>query len=352
MPDGPGGWGLPARTSGGGSDSLGGVLREFHVPWPACNQDAARQAADAWTALADGIEDVLTACNNMVASITVNNAGAAIDAFAAKWQQYGGKTGSLTLTIGACRALAKACNDFADQVSEVKAQIEHKAEELVAAVVGAAIALIFTWGASVAVAEAAGVQVAAWVTALMDTLDIEATGISGVLEDAVGSISSAAVPAASSAAEGFTANAVRGTFAAMFTEEFDTSLNAANGEPQPSTSDLISDIKDDVAVSTLLGVLAEAAPTVVSKAIAPPVVVMQAYNEALDFSPQLAGIIMSSARVTELLDTPAGKAFVASGGIAALNTKGILDETGTTAKSVETSLEALLNQMTSTGGGE
>lgn len=113
MPDGPGGWGLHNNTTGGtgGGGGIGGVLREFHVPWPACNQDAARQAADAWNALADGIDDINSDCNNMVNSITANNSGKAIDAFAEKWQQYG-KNGSLTLSSEACRALAKACDDW------------------------------------------------------------------------------------------------------------------------------------------------------------------------------------------------------------------------------------------------
>ena len=85
MPDGPGGWGInkPNTTPDTGRSGIGGVLREFHVPWPACNQDAARQAADAWSALAAALEDINAECNNLVASITINNSGQAIDAFAA-----------------------------------------------------------------------------------------------------------------------------------------------------------------------------------------------------------------------------------------------------------------------------
>ena len=73
-------------------------------------------------------------------------------------------------------------------------------------------------------------------------------------------------------------------------------------------------------------------------------------NEVPDFSPQVAGAIMSSAKIAELLDTPAGKALAATGGIAALHAQGILDETEVTAKSVESSLEGILNQMTAEGG--
>jgi len=342
MPDGPGGWGLPQRTSGSGS--LGGILREFHVPWPACNQDAARAAADAWTALADGIEDVLTGCNNMVASITVNNAGAAIDAFAAKWQQYGGKAGSLTLTIEACRALAKACNDFADQVSEVKTQIEHKAEELAGAVAISAALLIFSFGTSVAVAEAAADVVVAWVAALMVSLSEDAASISVALADALGLAGPAVASVAGATVEGAAGGLVRGSFIAMFNETFDVTLDAANGEPQPTRGEMVGDAVQDVGTTMLLGILGEAVPAVAG---APAEV--QAFNEALD-NPLLANAILSSAKIAELLGTPAGKAFVASGGIAALRAKGILDETGTTAKSVETSLEAALNALTPSEG--
>jgi hypothetical protein len=50
-----------------------------------------------------------------------------------------------------------------------------------------------------------------------------------------------------------------------------------------------------------------------------------------------------------LLDTPVGKAFVASGGIAAMNAKGALDETETAAKSVEDALEAAITKVSESG---
>ena len=142
----------PSSDTGGGGFS--GILQEFHIPWPACNQDAARQAANAWIALADGIDGINTECDSLVTSITAGNSGQAIDAFSAYWQKYGGESGVLPLSSEACRSLAKACNDFADKVSEVKTEIEHKAEELAAAVAVSAALLIFSFGTSVAVAEA------------------------------------------------------------------------------------------------------------------------------------------------------------------------------------------------------
>jgi hypothetical protein len=344
MPDGPGGWGLPQRSSQGGS-GLGGVLREFHVPWPACNQDAARQAADAWTTLANAVDEISAACGQMVASIAANNSGKAIDAFAASWQTYGGKTGTLTLSAEACRAIAKACNSLADQVSEVKTEIEHKAEELVAAVAAAAIALIFTWGASVMVAEATGVEVAAWVTSLMATLSEQVGAISITLADAIGMSAPAVGAISGAAAEGAAANAVRGTFAAAFNEIFDTTLNAANGEPQKSIVELAGETGHEIVTSALVGIIAEAVPMTAKSVTSPGIV-----NEVPDFSPQVASAIMSSAEIAELLDTPAGKAVAATGGVTALHSQGMLDETETTAKTVESSIEGILNQITTEGG--
>jgi len=344
MPDGPGGWGLPNQDHQSG-EGFAGILQEFHVPWPACNQDAARQAADAWSTLAEAVDEINAACGQTVASIAANNSGKAIDAFAANWQKYGGKTGSLTLSAEACRAIAKACNDFADQVSEVKTEIEHKAEELAAAVVAAGIALIFTWGASLLVSEAAGAAFTAWVTSIMATLSEQAAAVSLTLAEAIG-VAGPAVGAISGAVgEGIGAGVVRGTFAAAFNQIFDATLNAANGEPQPSGSDLKTEIKNEVVSTVLLGVIAEAVPTTATSVMSPGVV-----NEVPNFSPQVASAIMSSAKIAELLDTPAGKAVAASGGVAALHEQGVLDETEVTAKSVESSLEGILNQMTSEGG--
>ncbi|WP_034267177.1 hypothetical protein [Actinospica robiniae] len=350
MPDGPGGWGIttPDTTPISGGSGVGGILREFHVPWPACNQDAARQAADAWTALADELDDISTDCNNLVASITTNNSGTAIDAFAAKWQQYGGKTGSIPLTSQACRALAKACDEFADQVSEVKTEIEHKAEELAGAIAMAGIALIFSFGFSAVIAENAAEVVIGWVTDLMATLADQAANVSIELSDAIGFTGEVAASVAGSATEGFVAGSIRGGFAAMFGEAFATTLNAANGEPQPSAADDAAGVLKDIEAGGLLGVLAEAAPAAVD-ALLPRGAMNEAYAQALDFSPQLANSIMSSAKIADLLDTPAGKAFIAGGGITALNAKGILDETETTAKTVEDALEAALSQAAESG---
>lgn len=323
-----------------GSSGYSGILQEFHVPWPACNQDAARQAADAWSALADGIDDINTECNNLVASITTNNSGQAIDAFGAYWQKYGGKTGALTLSSEACRALAKTCNDLADRVSAVKTQIEHKAEELLVVVAAAAVALIFTWGASVAVsAEVAG-QVAAWVTGLIDDL---ATSIGyaseqlgeevGFLAAPVGSVSGATLGALSG-------SAIAGTFAGLFDEEFSATLKAVNGEALPSAGESVADLVKEFDTTELLGVLTEVTPVVAEEATS-----VEITEQVFTISPELSAMLTDSSKLAAWLDTPAGKAFVAGGGIVALRSSGWLDESGTEGKVVESMLEAALAQI-------
>jgi len=204
--------------------------------------------------------------------------------------------------------------------------------------------LIFSFGTSVAVAEATVDFVVASVTALMVTLSEDAASISVALADALDLAGPAVASIAGATTDGLVGGAVRGSFIAMFNETFDVTLDAANGQPQPTRGEMVGDPVQDVGTTMLLGILGEAVPAVAG---APAEV--QAFNEALD-NPLLANAILSSAKIAELLDTPAGKAFVASGGIAALRAKGVLDETGTTAKSVETSLEAALNALTPSEG--
>jgi hypothetical protein len=348
MPDGPGGWGLPSRTTttGTGGSGIGGILREFHVPWPACNQDAARQAADAWNALADGLDDVNAECNNLVASIATNNSGAAIDAFASYWQKIGGKSGSLTLSIAACRSLAKACNELADHTSEVKTEIEHKAEELAAMVVAATVALIFTFGASVAVSAELAEQVVTWVTGLIDDLATTVSYTSEQLAADIGFLAAPAGAVAGAATTGIVAGTVGGTFTAVFDEEFQGTLDVLNGEPLPSAGESIQGVLSDGGKGGLLGILAEGTP-----AVAEELTSTETATEAFEFSPQLSAMLTQSSKYAAWLDTAAGKAFIEGGGIEAMKKAGWLDETGAEGKAVEALLEGPLSRL-DPGAGE
>ena len=349
MPDGPGGWGLPSRNienPSGGSTDYGAVLREFHVPWPACNQDAARQAADAWNALAVGIDDIAADCTNMVNSITTNNSGQAIDAFATNWQKYGGTNGALTLSSGACRALAKACNEYADKVSEVKSDIEFKAEELVAITVAAAAALIFSFGVSALVEAGVAEDVVAWATGLMDDIATTVSYTSGQLAEDIGFLTAPVSATAGATITGIAGGVTAGTFAAMFDEEFEGTLSALKNEPLPSAIESINGVKDDAATGALLAVLAEATPAAAGK-----LTTDKSIDQAVSISPQLSLILDESSKLAAWLDTAAGKAFIEAGGIEALKKAGWLDETATEGKFIEAMLEGPLSKL-NPGAGE
>lgn len=345
MPD---GWYLnhdrtPNANPGGGGFS--GILQEFHVPWPACNQDAARQAADAWSALADGLDGVNAECDNLVASITTNNSGQAIDAFAAYWQKYGGKSGSLTVSIEACRALAKACNDFADKVSEVKTEIEHRAEELAAMTAAAAVALIFSFGVSALVDAAVADEVVAWATSLVDGIATTVGYTSETLADDIGFLAAPIGAAAGATISGLAGGVSAGTFAAVFDETFQGSLDVVDKEPLPTAQESAVDVLKDAGTGGLLGVLAEAVP-----AVAGELTSAESADQAFEFSPQVAAMLTSSSKFAAWLDTAAGKAFIETGGIEALKKAGWLDETGAEGKFIETLLEAPLSKLDPSAG--
>lgn len=328
-----------------GNGGYSGILQEFHVPWPACNQDAARQAADAWSALAAALEDINAECNNLVASITINNSGQAIDAFAAYWQKTGGKSGSLTLSIGACQSLAKACNELADHTSEAKTEIEHKAEELAAMIVAAAVALIFTFGASVAVSAEVAEQVVTWVTGLLDDLATTVSFTSTQLAEDIGFLAAPVESVVGAATTGVVTGAIGGSFTALFDEEFQGTLDVLNGEPLPSAGESVQDILSDGGKGGLLGILAEGTPAVAEELTSDEVA-----GQVAQFSPQLAAMLSQSSKYAAWLDTAAGKAFVEGGGIEAMRKAGWLDETGAEGKAVEALLEGPLSKLDPSAG--
>jgi len=339
MPDGPGGWGLPNYDRGAGG-GFAGLLQELHVPWPACNQDAARQAAEARRTLGEAVDGVAAQCAMAVAGLTENNHGQSIDAFAAYWQKYGGRSGVLPLSGDACRAIATACDALADNVSEVKTKIEHKAEELAAAFIVAAATLILTWGASIGVSEAVAASTVAWVTEAVNWLADTIAYVSGTLAEDVGFFAAPAGAIAGATAAGATTGAITGTFAGLFDEIFQGTIDDLNGEPLPSAKDTVKNVYQDAKNGILLGVLAEATPALAGELTSDEVT-----EQVFSISPQLALMLSDSSKLAAWLNTPAGKAFIGAGGIAALKQRGQLDETGAEGKLVETVLDAALSKL-------
>jgi hypothetical protein len=132
---------------------VGSILRELHIPWPAANEGSLREAAASWTSLAETIRDNHGMTNSAAASLTSNNSGQAIDAFESYWSKFGGNSGLLPRGAGACDAMAKACNQYADAVGEAKRKIEEAGAEVAAALVVGTIGAFFTFGATEAVAD-------------------------------------------------------------------------------------------------------------------------------------------------------------------------------------------------------
>jgi len=149
----------PASSQSG--SGIGGLLREFHIPWPAANEDALRDAATDWHQLAEAIRDNYGPANSAADSLTLNNAGAAITAFENYWQKFGGRKGALPLGAEACDAMSTACTNYANDVAAVKRQIEERALEIGALLVVGTIGAFITFGATEAAADAFAAGLAA-----------------------------------------------------------------------------------------------------------------------------------------------------------------------------------------------
>lgn len=154
---------LPSSSGSG----IGGVLREFHIPWPEADESALRDAAAAWHRLAEAVRDSYGFANKTASSLTGNNTGAAIDAFERYWAKFGRPRGALILGADACDAMARACGQYADRVADVKRRIEEAVAGAGATLVVGTIGAVVTFGATEAAADAlvAGLVpvVAGWV---------------------------------------------------------------------------------------------------------------------------------------------------------------------------------------------
>ncbi|MFF9285794.1 WXG100-like domain-containing protein [Streptomyces griseosporeus] len=141
--------------------------------WPDADEDGLRDAAKAWRAFADDVDDVTVAANKAARTLIEHNKGEAISAFDDPfWRRYyyDGR-GWLKDLADAARAMAKALDAYADAVHDAKKKIEHQLE--IAAVslgVGTALA-VFTFGLS----EGAALGAAAVVTELAAGLGVAVT---------------------------------------------------------------------------------------------------------------------------------------------------------------------------------
>jgi hypothetical protein len=155
--------------------SVGSILRELHVPWPAANEGDLRTAASTWTNLAETIRDNYGIANSNAVGLTSNNQGAAITAFEGYWAKFGGAKGALPAAAQACDAMASACNKYADAVAETKSKIEEAGAEVAATLILGTIGAFFTFGATEGIADSVAAGLLATVAGYIDDL----TGIVG-----------------------------------------------------------------------------------------------------------------------------------------------------------------------------
>ncbi|MCZ0211113.1 hypothetical protein OZK63_37680 [Streptomyces sp. UMAF16] len=130
--------------------------------WPDADEDGLREAAKAWRAFADDVDDVTSGANKAARSIIEHNKGEAISAFADPyWRRYyHDGHGWLKDLADAARGMAKALDAYADAVHGAKKKLEHELEIVGATLVAGTALAIFTAGISEGAAAAAAVTVA------------------------------------------------------------------------------------------------------------------------------------------------------------------------------------------------
>lgn len=257
------------------------VLNRFDIPWPDADSGKARQAAQAWKAIAAAAQEALDHGNNTADPLCQNNSGPAITAFAQYWDMLGGKTDSagLPTLIKVCNNLADACDKFADAVDETKRKLEETAIEIGAAIAGAAIGTVFTLGIADAIGTAA-------VTALIS----DGIATLGFLGTTVGEIASTAI-----------ATAVVAAGSATFQQVGKNLARGAMGEKPESLSP--AELAQNIAIGGIAGGIGSVA-TAAAKAGA--VGAIGAAGKVGDLVPQLDQTL---AAIPDALDTPAGKAL-------------------------------------------
>jgi hypothetical protein len=216
----------PSRSwaGGGGRPSGGNILQELPIDWPEANEGDLRSAADAWQGLAETIRDNYGMANSNAASLTSNNAGAAIDAFESYWQKFGGKNGALPLAANACDAMSTACSQYADAVATAKHKIEEAGAEVAATLIIGTIGAFFTFGLTEGVADSVTAGLLAEVVTTIDDLCTLVGGIVATAGDAVADALSSEV------AMSITSSVISGAFTGVGGTFFsDTAASAVQG---------------------------------------------------------------------------------------------------------------------------
>ncbi|MGW3031266.1 RNase A-like domain-containing protein [Streptomyces sp. NPDC001178] len=140
--------------------------------WPDADEDGLREAARAWRAFAEDVEDIQAVANKAARALIEDNKGESIDAFDTFWRRYYDHgRGWLKDVPDAARDMAKALDAYADEVHGAKKHLEHELEIVGATLVAGTALAVFTAGLS----EGAAAAAAAGVTELAASLGVAVT---------------------------------------------------------------------------------------------------------------------------------------------------------------------------------
>lgn len=140
--------------------------------WPDADENGLREAARAWRAFAEDVEDIQAVANKAARALIEDNKGESIDAFDKFWRRYYDHgRGWLKDVPDAARDMAKALDAYADEVHGAKKHLEHELEIVGATLVAGTALAVFTAGLS----EGAAAAAAAGVTELAASLGVAVT---------------------------------------------------------------------------------------------------------------------------------------------------------------------------------
>jgi hypothetical protein len=150
---------------------------QMGIWWPAADSARLRAAASAWRDMARAIEAVESASQPAVLNLLADNQGPAMDAFAAYWQKWSGRTGYLPTCSEACTSMAKALDEYAQAADDARAKVEQLVAEIGTAVVLGVVLGVCTVG----IATAAAGAVSAGLIASAELVGITLTETAGLI---------------------------------------------------------------------------------------------------------------------------------------------------------------------------
>lgn len=271
--------------------SVASILNDFGIPWPDADSGKAREAAQAWSALAQAANDAMSLGGSAAATLSAHNTGAAMDAFGTYWAGIGGPYGvcvagtphsMLPVLADACDALSSACEQFANAVDALKTKLEETAGEIAAALTAGAFATVLTLGVSDAVS---GSVTTALISTAVGAVEVFGTTIADIVAAmAVGGIA--------------------GGLDTLLDTVLTNGVKADLGEPVPSDAQELMGLVEGVVLGSVTGGVSSAAGSAV-KSIAASAMANLPDNVST-LAPDLPLLLGG---IPDALETPAGRAL-------------------------------------------